>query len=232
MLMPGMLTDEEMAALDKARGPEFDRLFLIGMIKHHQGADRHGERCCSAPTVRRRTTTIYKFASDVFADQSIEIERMQQMLESGTEIRIDETGQSSSSSRRSPCAVLIGAGVRSEEDAANDAGARGACRSNQRRRQRRHHRPPRRRATAPPPAAAAATPPAGAPARCRRAAAPPAAWSRRTRRDPAAAATAAPGGDAAAGRADRLGDRAVARSARGSDGRTVGRGRRPRGTCA
>ena len=38
MLMPGMLTDEEMAALDKARGPEFDRLFLIGMIKHHQGA--------------------------------------------------------------------------------------------------------------------------------------------------------------------------------------------------
>src|SRR5262249_30738471 len=38
MLMPGMLTDEEMAALDKARGAEFDRLFLIGMMKHHQGA--------------------------------------------------------------------------------------------------------------------------------------------------------------------------------------------------
>ena len=38
MLMPGMLTDEEMAALDKARGPEWDRLFLVGMIKHHQGA--------------------------------------------------------------------------------------------------------------------------------------------------------------------------------------------------
>ena len=38
MLMPGMLTDEEMADLDKARGAEFDRLFLIGMIKHHQGA--------------------------------------------------------------------------------------------------------------------------------------------------------------------------------------------------
>src|SRR5262245_49676570 len=38
MLMPGMLTDEEMAALDKARGPEFDRLFLEGMIRHHQGA--------------------------------------------------------------------------------------------------------------------------------------------------------------------------------------------------
>ena len=38
MLMPGMLSDEEMAALDKARGQEWDRLFLIGMIKHHEGA--------------------------------------------------------------------------------------------------------------------------------------------------------------------------------------------------
>ena len=38
MLMPGMLTDEEMAELDKARGAEFDRLSLLGMIKHHQGA--------------------------------------------------------------------------------------------------------------------------------------------------------------------------------------------------
>src|SRR5436309_10012250 len=38
MLMPGMLTDEEMAQLDRARGPEFDRLFLIGMIRHHQGS--------------------------------------------------------------------------------------------------------------------------------------------------------------------------------------------------
>ena len=38
MLMPGMMTDEDMAELDRARGPEFDRLFLVGMIKHHQGA--------------------------------------------------------------------------------------------------------------------------------------------------------------------------------------------------
>jgi uncharacterized protein (DUF305 family) len=38
MLMPGMLSDEEMDALDKSRGPEFDRLFLEGMIRHHQGA--------------------------------------------------------------------------------------------------------------------------------------------------------------------------------------------------
>src|SRR5258708_20604463 len=38
MLMPGMLSDEEMAELDRARGPEFDRLFLVGMFNHHQGA--------------------------------------------------------------------------------------------------------------------------------------------------------------------------------------------------
>src|SRR5580700_10372267 len=38
MLMPGMLSDQEMAALDAARGPAFDRLFLTGMIRHHQGA--------------------------------------------------------------------------------------------------------------------------------------------------------------------------------------------------
>src|SRR3989442_12019505 len=38
MLMPGMLTPEQMAQLDAARGPEFDRLFLTFMIQHHQGA--------------------------------------------------------------------------------------------------------------------------------------------------------------------------------------------------
>jgi uncharacterized protein (DUF305 family) len=81
MLMPGMLTDEEMAELDKARGSQFDRLFLVGMIKHHQGAvdmvnelfKRYGAA---------QDNTIYRFASDVFADQSIEITVMQEMLES------------------------------------------------------------------------------------------------------------------------------------------------------
>ena len=79
MLMPGMLTDEEMAALDKARGPAFDRLFLIGMIKHHQGAVNMVNDLFAAYG-SMQDDDIYKFASDVFADQSIEIERMQQML--------------------------------------------------------------------------------------------------------------------------------------------------------
>jgi uncharacterized protein (DUF305 family) len=38
MLMPGMLTEDQMRQLDQARGPEFDRLFLTFMIQHHRGA--------------------------------------------------------------------------------------------------------------------------------------------------------------------------------------------------
>jgi len=38
MMMPGMLTQEQMGALKKAKGQEFDHLFLTGMIQHHNGA--------------------------------------------------------------------------------------------------------------------------------------------------------------------------------------------------
>ena len=79
MLMPGMLTDEEMAALDRARGPEFDRLFLVGMIKHHQGAIDMVDKLFKSYGAAQ-DETIYKFASDVYADQSIEIDRMHEML--------------------------------------------------------------------------------------------------------------------------------------------------------
>jgi uncharacterized protein (DUF305 family) len=80
MLMPGMLTDEEMAALDRSRGPEFDRLFLTGMIRHHQGAIDMVDVLFKAYGAAQ-DETVYKFASDVYADQSIEIDRMHQMLE-------------------------------------------------------------------------------------------------------------------------------------------------------
>jgi uncharacterized protein (DUF305 family) len=83
MLMAGMLTDEEMAELDRARGPEFDRLFLNGMIRHHQGAidmvDVLFKSYGSA-----QDEVVFKFASDVYADQSIEIDRMTKMLEAGS----------------------------------------------------------------------------------------------------------------------------------------------------
>ena len=82
MLMPGMLTDEEMAALDRARGPEFDRLFLLGMIKHHQGAIGMVDVLLKAYGAAQ-DETVFKFANDVQADQSIEIDRMEKMLEDG-----------------------------------------------------------------------------------------------------------------------------------------------------
>jgi uncharacterized protein (DUF305 family) len=79
MLMPGMMTDEQMAALDQARGPEFDRLFLEGMIRHHQGAIDMVDELFKAYGAAQ-DELIYKFASDVQADQSIEIARMHKML--------------------------------------------------------------------------------------------------------------------------------------------------------
>jgi uncharacterized protein (DUF305 family) len=79
-LMPGMLTDAEMAALDKARGPEFDRLFLVGMIKHHEGAVHMVDELMKAYGAAQ-DDSLYQFASDVYADQSAEIDVMKRMLE-------------------------------------------------------------------------------------------------------------------------------------------------------
>jgi uncharacterized protein (DUF305 family) len=81
MLMPGMLTDSQLKQLDEARGKEFDRLFLTFMIQHHQGAvtmvkdlfDTYGAA---------QDITVFKLASDISADQTTEIERMQKMLAS------------------------------------------------------------------------------------------------------------------------------------------------------
>jgi uncharacterized protein (DUF305 family) len=79
MLMPGMMTDEQMAALDKARGPEFDRLFLEGMIRHHQGAIDMVDVLFKSYGAAQ-DELVFKFATDVHADQSIEIDRMHEML--------------------------------------------------------------------------------------------------------------------------------------------------------
>jgi len=79
MLMPGMLTEAQMKQLDQARGAEFDRLFLTFMIQHHLGAvsmvkDLFGSYGAG------QDETVFKFASDVNADQSTEIDRMEKML--------------------------------------------------------------------------------------------------------------------------------------------------------
>jgi uncharacterized protein (DUF305 family) len=80
MLMPGMLSAEEMAQLDKARGADWDRLFLLGMIRHHEGAIKMVDDLFASYGALQ-DDDVYKFASDVYADQTTEIERMQKMLD-------------------------------------------------------------------------------------------------------------------------------------------------------
>ena len=80
MLMPGMLTPEELARLDKARGPEWDRLFLDAMIRHHQGALKMVDDLYGAHGALQ-DEDVFKFVSDLYADQTTEIERMQKMRE-------------------------------------------------------------------------------------------------------------------------------------------------------
>ncbi|HEU5219915.1 MAG TPA: DUF305 domain-containing protein [Gemmatimonadales bacterium] len=79
MLMPGMLTQEQMAQLDQARGAEFDRLFLTFMIQHHQGAVSMVQTLFGTYGAGQ-DETVFKFASDVNIDQTTEIARMEKML--------------------------------------------------------------------------------------------------------------------------------------------------------
>jgi len=79
MLMPGMLTPDQMNQLNAARGPEFDRLFLTFMIQHHQGALTMVQQLFGSAGAAQEQT-IFKFASDVNVDQTTEVARMQRML--------------------------------------------------------------------------------------------------------------------------------------------------------
>jgi uncharacterized protein (DUF305 family) len=67
-----------MAQLDSARGPVFDRLFLRFMIQHHQGAITMVNALFGQGAGEEET--VFRFASDVYADQTTEIDRMQRML--------------------------------------------------------------------------------------------------------------------------------------------------------
>lgn len=79
MLMPGMLTPQQMKQLDEARGKEFDRLFLTFMIQHHRGAITMVRDLFASPGAGQ-DEAIFAFANDVEVDQEAEIARMQQML--------------------------------------------------------------------------------------------------------------------------------------------------------
>jgi uncharacterized protein (DUF305 family) len=78
-MMPGMLTPEQLAQLDGARGTEFDRLFLTFMIQHHKGALTMVDELFATKGAGEEETT-FRLASDIYADQSTEIDRMNRML--------------------------------------------------------------------------------------------------------------------------------------------------------
>lgn len=81
MIMPGMLNAEELARLENARGAEFDRLFLTYMIRHHEGAITMVDELFGAAGAAQ-DEVVFRFASDVYADQTTEIDRMLTMLDS------------------------------------------------------------------------------------------------------------------------------------------------------
>jgi len=74
-----MLSDDQMKALDAARGVAFDTLFLRGMIQHHGGAITMVQQLFATPGAGQ-DESVFKFANNVNVDQNTEIHRMQQML--------------------------------------------------------------------------------------------------------------------------------------------------------
>jgi len=79
-LMPGMLTSEQMEALRKAKGAEFDYLFLTGMIQHHGGALTMVKDLFDTAGAGQ-DAELFNFTTDVDSGQRAEIRIMQNMLE-------------------------------------------------------------------------------------------------------------------------------------------------------
>ena len=79
MLMPGMLTPKQMEALKRAKGAEFDQLFLTGMIQHHNGALIMVKDLFDTAGAGQ-DAELFNFATDVDSGQRAEIRIMQGML--------------------------------------------------------------------------------------------------------------------------------------------------------
>jgi len=77
--MPGMLTSAQMAALRAASGPQFDHLFLTGMIQHHTGALTMVKQLMDTPGAGQ-DADLFDFASDVTNTQQAEIDIMRGLL--------------------------------------------------------------------------------------------------------------------------------------------------------
>jgi uncharacterized protein (DUF305 family) len=78
-LMPGMLTPQQMDALRKAKGAEFDRLFLVGMIQHHNGALTMVKDLFDTAGAGQ-DAELFNFATDADNSQRAEIRIMENML--------------------------------------------------------------------------------------------------------------------------------------------------------
>jgi uncharacterized protein (DUF305 family) len=79
MLMPGMLTAEQMDSLSKAKGADFDHLFLSGMIQHHGGALVMVKDLFESAGAGQ-DAELFSFATDVDSGQRAEIRIMQSLL--------------------------------------------------------------------------------------------------------------------------------------------------------
>jgi uncharacterized protein (DUF305 family) len=79
MTMTGMLSPQQMTVLAAAKGPDFDRLFLLGMIQHHRGALDMVIALSSAPDAGE-DAALSDFLTNIVADQTAEIERMKELL--------------------------------------------------------------------------------------------------------------------------------------------------------
>jgi uncharacterized protein (DUF305 family) len=78
-MMPGMLSPKQMDALRNAKGPEFDRLFLTGMIQHHTGALTMLSDLFATPGAAQ-DAQLFDFTADVGVTQQGEIDTMKSML--------------------------------------------------------------------------------------------------------------------------------------------------------
>jgi uncharacterized protein (DUF305 family) len=79
MRMDGMLTDDELKEMNNAKGVDFDRLFLVGMIKHHAGAIKMVDDLFKSPGAGQEVDANV-FANDVVTAQTAEIGIMRRLL--------------------------------------------------------------------------------------------------------------------------------------------------------